>query len=70
MIKPNKNVEEELNSKKNGEINDYEVLLQKLEAEVRQHIRVIHCWFSPNISKDRAVTKTICRGHATKAGGQ
>ncbi len=35
MIKPNKNVEEELNSKKNGEINDYEVLLQKLEAEVR-----------------------------------
>jgi hypothetical protein len=35
IINDKKDLEEELNSKKNGEINDYEVLLQKLEAEVR-----------------------------------
>ena len=34
-INEKKDLEEELNSRKNGEINDYEALLQKLEAEVR-----------------------------------
>ena len=32
--------EEELNAKNKGECSDYESMLQKLEAEVRQHIRV------------------------------
>ena len=32
--------EKELGTKKENECNDYEAMLQKLEAEVRQHIRV------------------------------
>ena len=32
--------EDELRRKKESEISDYEGLLQKLEGEVRQHIRV------------------------------
>ena len=40
ILSDKRDIEEELNTKKNGEINDYEALLQKLEAEVRQHIRV------------------------------
>lgn len=34
-------VERELSEKKENECNDYEAMLQKLEAEVRQHIRVL-----------------------------
>lgn len=33
-------VERELSEKKENECSDYEGMLQKLEAEVRQHIRV------------------------------
>jgi hypothetical protein len=32
--------EKELSAKKESECSDYEAMLQKLEAEVRQHIRV------------------------------
>jgi len=32
--------EKELAAKKESECSDYEAMLQKLEAEVRQHIRV------------------------------
>lgn len=32
--------EKELNDQKENGVNDYEAMLQKLEAEVRQHIRV------------------------------
>ena len=33
--------EREISEKKENECSDYEAMLQKLEAEVRQHIRVI-----------------------------
>ncbi len=33
-------LESEMSQKKEGECSDYENMLQKLEAEVRQHIRV------------------------------
>ena len=35
-----KEADAELQAKKEDECNDYESMLQKLEAEVRQHIRV------------------------------
>ncbi len=37
--------ERELFAKKESECSDYEAMLQKLEAEVRQHIRVIQVAF-------------------------
>jgi len=42
--------EQELSIKAENECNDYEALLQKLEAEVRQHIRVT-VTFSTNMLK-------------------
>lgn len=42
-------VERELSEKKDSECSDYEAMLQKLEAEVRQHIRVIFLQVEANI---------------------
>jgi len=39
-IQGKKDAEEELEKKNDCGINEYEKLLQKLEAEVRQHIRI------------------------------
>jgi len=35
-----KDAEKEISQQKESGVNDYETMLQKLEAEVRQHIRV------------------------------
>ena len=41
-------VERELSEKKDSECSDYEAMLQKLEAEVRQHIRVDNTFLNFN----------------------
>lgn len=57
-----RDAETELLAKKEDECNDYESMLQKLEAEVRQHIRVtiyIVLWYSKGYI-DRTTVEVIC----------
>jgi hypothetical protein len=51
--------EKELSAKKESECSDYEGMLQKLEAEVRQHIRVDIISFIFD-SLDRTTAQIIC----------
>lgn len=53
--KAKQELESDMQNKKGGEQSEYEVHLQKLEAQIREHIRV------GNLILDRTTVKAVCR---------